>query len=123
MDMQNCTLCPRLCHVDRTKNYGVCHASDKVEIALVSLHQWEEPCLSGTNGAGTVFFSHCNMRCIFCQNHEISTEGKGFPVTVGVSAELICIPYLTLTSGTTDIPGTILYFEISSSKTILTGTL
>ena len=41
MDMQNCTLCPRLCHVDRTKNYGVCHASDKVEIALVSLHQWE----------------------------------------------------------------------------------
>ena len=43
MDMQNCTLCPRLCHVDRTKNYGVCHASDKVEIALVSLHQWEEP--------------------------------------------------------------------------------
>ena len=53
MDMQNCTLCPRLCHVDRTKNYGVCHASDKVEIALVSLHQWEEPCLSGTNGAGT----------------------------------------------------------------------
>ncbi len=76
MDMQNCTLCPRLCHVDRTKNYGVCLASDKVEIALVSLHQWEEPCLSGTNGAGTVFFSHCNMRCIFCQNHEISTEGK-----------------------------------------------
>lgn len=55
MDMQNCTLCPRLCHVDRTKNYGVCHASDKVEIALVSLHRWEEPCLSGTNGAGTVF--------------------------------------------------------------------
>lgn len=82
MDMQNCTLCPRLCHVDRTKNYGICHASDKVEIALVSLHQWEEPCLSGTNGAGTVFFSHCNMRCIFCQNHEISTEGKGYEVTI-----------------------------------------
>lgn len=82
MDMQNCTLCPRLCHVDRTKNYGICHASDKVDIALVSLHQWEEPCLSGTKGAGTVFFSHCNMRCIFCQNHEISTEGKGYSVTV-----------------------------------------
>ena len=88
MDMQNCTLCPRLCHVDRTKNYGVCHASDKVEIALVSLHQWEEPCLSGTNGAGTVFFSHCNMRCIFCQNHEISTEGKGFPVTIERLAQI-----------------------------------
>ena len=88
MDMQNCTLCPRLCHVDRTKNYGVCLASDKVEIALVSLHQWEEPCLSGTNGAGTVFFSHCNMRCIFCQNHEISTEGKGFPVTIERLAQI-----------------------------------
>jgi pyruvate-formate lyase-activating enzyme len=59
-----------------------------VEIALVSLHQWEEPCLSGTNGAGTVFFSHCNMRCIFCQNHEISTEGKGFPVTIERLAQI-----------------------------------
>lgn len=81
MDMQNCTLCPRLCHADRTKSFGFCHASDKVDIALVSLHQWEEPCLSGTNGAGTVFFSHCSMRCIFCQNHEISTEGKGITVS------------------------------------------
>ena len=45
MDMQNCTLCPRMCNVDRRKSFGVCHASDKVEVALVSLHQWEEPCL------------------------------------------------------------------------------
>lgn len=89
MDMQNCTLCPRLCHVDRTKNYGICHASDKVEIALVSLHQWEEPCLSGTKGAGTVFFSHCSMHCIFCQNHEISTEGKGIPVTIERLAQIL----------------------------------
>lgn len=88
MDMQNCTLCPRLCAVDRTKRFGVCHASDKVDIALVSLHQWEEPCLSGTNGAGTVFFSHCNMRCIFCQNHEISTEGKGITVSIERLAQI-----------------------------------
>ena len=88
MDMQNCTLCPRMCNVDRRKSFGVCHASDKVEVALVSLHQWEEPCLSGTNGAGTVFFSHCSMRCIFCQNHEISTEGKGYEVTIERLAEI-----------------------------------
>ncbi len=78
---EECTLCPRLCHVNRHENFGFCHAKDSVEIALVSLHKWEEPCLSGTNGAGTVFFSHCNMRCIFCQNHEISTEGKGISVS------------------------------------------
>ena len=56
MNMQNCTLCPRNCHADRTKQYGFCHASSEVEVALVSLHKWEEPCLSGKNGAGTVFF-------------------------------------------------------------------
>lgn len=86
--MQNCTLCPRLCHVDRTCKFGICHASDKVEVALVSLHRWEEPCLSGTNGAGTVFFSHCNLRCIFCQNYEISTEGKGYTVSINRLAEI-----------------------------------
>ena len=51
-------------------------------MALVSLHAWEEPCLSGKTGAGTVFFSHCNMRCCFCQNHEISREGKGLTVSI-----------------------------------------
>ena len=76
MNMQNCTLCPRNCHADRTRGYGFCRAGEEAEIALVSLHRWEEPCLSGQNGAGTVFFSHCSMQCIFCQNHEISTESK-----------------------------------------------
>lgn len=86
--MQNCTLCPRNCHADRTKQYGFCHASSEVEVALVSLHKWEEPCLSGKNGAGTVFFSHCSMKCIFCQNHEISTEGKGLKVSIERLAEI-----------------------------------
>lgn len=85
---KDCTLCPRLCHVDRTIRRGICNASDKVEVALVSLHRWEEPCLSGTNGAGTVFFSHCNLRCIFCQNHEISTEGKGYEVSIERLAQI-----------------------------------
>ena len=85
---KSCSLCPRSCRIDRTKKLGICRANDEVSLALVSLHQWEEPCLSGTNGAGTVFFSHCNMRCIFCQNHEISTEGKGFVVSTGRLAEI-----------------------------------
>ena len=88
MNMQNCILCPRNCHADRTKQYGFCHASSEVEVALVSLHKWEEPCLSGKNGAGTVFFSHCSMKCIFCQNHEISTEGKGLKVSIERLAEI-----------------------------------
>lgn len=85
---RDCTLCPRLCHVDREHKFGICNASDKVEVALVSLHRWEEPCLSGTNGAGTVFFSHCNLRCIFCQNYEISTEGKGYEVSIERLAQI-----------------------------------
>lgn len=55
----------------------MCHAPDQLKVALVSLHPWEEPPISGTTGAGTVFFSHCNLRCAFCQNHDISASGNG----------------------------------------------
>ncbi|MCD8243617.1 MAG: hypothetical protein LUD38_07465 [Parabacteroides sp.] len=78
---QQCTLCPRKCNVDRSllpiPKRSICQASKAVKIALVSLHHWEEPCLSGTRGAGTVFFSHCNLKCCFCQNWDISQELKG----------------------------------------------
>lgn len=80
---QSCYLCPRNCGVDRRYERGFCGAGSKVKIALVSLHKWEEPCLIGTDGrgAGTVFFSYCNLRCCYCQNHAISHEGSGFEVT------------------------------------------
>ena len=81
MDLTDCTLCPRRCHVDRRNAAGFCGGGMKAKIALVSLHPWEEPCLTGTRGAGTVFFSHCNLRCIYCQNHEISHGGKGIEVS------------------------------------------
>jgi len=80
-EMRHCHLCPRRCGADRTKKPGFCGAGERARIALVSLHPWEEPCLTGENGAGTVFFSFCNLRCCFCQNHEISHEGKGFEVS------------------------------------------
>lgn len=69
-----CKLCPRECGADRTKEKGFCGAGDKVVVARASLHKWEEPCISYKNGAGTVFFSGCNLHCCFCQNNKISNE-------------------------------------------------
>ncbi len=88
IDLHNCRLCPRDCGVDRYKGTGFCGAGDKARVALVSLHPWEEPCLTGDKGAGTVFFSYCNLRCCFCQNHEISHGGKGEEVTEERLAEI-----------------------------------
>lgn len=88
LDITNCNLCPRRCGVNRTQRAGFCGAGEKVRIALVSLHQWEEPCLVGERGAGTVFFSYCNLRCVYCQNHEISHGGKGQEVSVERLAEI-----------------------------------
>ena len=73
---KKCMQCPHRCNVDRDKVVGRCKAGDKIEIGGVSLHKFEEPCISGENGSGTVFFSKCNMNCVFCQNYEISNLGK-----------------------------------------------
>lgn len=79
MDMlKSCMLCPRNCKVNRHKSVGFCGASDKVKLAYYSLHQWEEPVISGENGSGTVFFSNCNLRCLFCQNKKISTDRNSY---------------------------------------------
>lgn len=75
--LKKCNLCSRNCGVNRYESLGFCKASDKVKVAYYSLHQWEEPVISGINGSGTVFFSNCNLKCIFCQNKKISTLGYG----------------------------------------------
>ena len=75
--LKNCNLCPRNCGVDRTTTIGACGANDKLKLAYYSLHQWEEPVISGSHGSGTIFFSNCNLKCIFCQNKKISTGGYG----------------------------------------------
>lgn len=80
--LSNCNLCPRNCGVDREKTVGFCKAGIDVKVARVALHNWEEPCISGTKGSGTVFFSNCNLRCVFCQNHEISQEQVGKEISV-----------------------------------------
>ena len=79
---QECTLCPHKCKIDRNINIGRCKAGNKIEIGGVSLHKFEEPCISGQNGSGTVFFSKCNLNCVFCQNYEISNLGNGRKIEI-----------------------------------------
>ena len=79
---QECTLCPHKCKIDRNLNIGRCKAGNKIEIGGVSLHKFEEPCISGKNGSGTVFFSKCNLNCVFCQNYEISNLGNGRKIEI-----------------------------------------
>ena len=76
-----CNLCPRGCNVDRAKETGHCGATDEILLARASVHLWEEPPISGTNGSGTVFFSGCNLGCVYCQNYEISHMVKGKAVS------------------------------------------
>ncbi|MCM1114787.1 MAG: radical SAM protein [Clostridium sp.] len=76
-----CSICPRHCNIDRDIQYGFCRSKSKFKLARAALHYWEEPCISGKQGSGAVFFSGCNLRCAFCQNYEISREGKGIEVT------------------------------------------
>ncbi len=75
--LENCMLCPRKCGINRYKENGVCGANNKIKLAYYSLHMWEEPPISGKNGSGTIFFSNCNMKCIYCQNKKISIDGYG----------------------------------------------
>lgn len=83
-----CTLCPRQCGVDRNNANGFCGAGERLRIARAALHHWEEPCISGTNGSGAVFFSGCVMRCVYCQNYDISAENKGADITVERLADI-----------------------------------
>ncbi|MGN1420802.1 MAG: radical SAM protein [Eubacterium sp.] len=76
-----CSICPRHCNVDREKTVGYCQSKESFKIARAALHFWEEPCISGKNGSGAVFFSGCNLRCVFCQNYEISRENKGIEIS------------------------------------------
>lgn len=76
-----CSICPRHCNVDRDNAVGYCQSKSTFRVARAALHFWEEPCISGKNGSGTVFFSGCNLRCAFCQNFEISRDNKGVDIT------------------------------------------
>ena len=89
MNLSSCEICPHRCKVNRANGIkGRCKCDDKIKIALASIHNFEEPCISGTKGSGTVFFSNCNLNCIYCQNYEISQLGKGKEITIHELAEI-----------------------------------
>ena len=83
-----CELCPRMCGVDRAQKRGFCGMGDKITAAKAMLHFWEEPCVSGERGSGAVFFSGCVMKCVFCQNYDISSENVGREISEERLAEI-----------------------------------
>ena len=87
--LSNCNLCPRKCGVNRLQGQlGFCKASKEIKVAKACLYYWEEPCISGSNGSGTIFFSNCNLECVFCQNHEISSSGIGVEISIQRLSEI-----------------------------------
>ena len=88
-ELDECKICPHKCKINRNEGkIGRCKAGKDVKIALASIHNFEEPCISGINGSGTVFFSNCNLNCIYCQNYEISQLGKGKEISIDHLAEI-----------------------------------
>ena len=82
-----CNLCPRKCNIDRKSHTGWCKTGENIKIAKTMLHMWEEPCISGTNGSGAIFFSGCSLKCVYCQNKDISHDGYGKEYTKEELAE------------------------------------
>lgn len=87
--LSQCTLCPRNCHCDRTNGKkGYCKVSEQLLVARAALHMWEEPCISGESGSGTVFFSGCALGCVYCQNYNIAKAITGKIITVERLAQI-----------------------------------
>ncbi|MEA3506788.1 MAG: radical SAM protein, partial [Elusimicrobiota bacterium] len=87
--LKNCRICPVECGTNRTTGRGKCGAGDKVEISSWNLHFGEEPVISGKQGSGTIFFTHCSLRCIFCQNYPISHMGNGSVCSLNELADIM----------------------------------
>jgi len=82
MDLKNCNICPKECHINREKELGFCRCGISLKIARYSRHMWEEPCISGTNGSGTIFFTGCNIKCIYCQNYKLLEDNIGKDISI-----------------------------------------
>lgn len=120
---RSCIICPHQCGVNRNQGQlGRCMAPARPKVAKTMLHQWEEPCLSGTRGSGAVFFSHCNLHCIFCQNHTISQEGNGRELTEAELAEIFFAlekqgaHNINLVSPTPYVPSIVKALQIAKEK-------
>ena len=88
-ELEKCKICPHNCGINRLNgNIGRCKSNGNIKLAMASIHNFEEPCISGENGSGTVFFSNCNMNCVFCQNYKISQQGLGREISIEELAEI-----------------------------------
>lgn len=121
--LTKCKICPHECNINRNEGkIGRCKSKDKVKIALYSTHDFEEPCISGKKGSGTVFFSNCNLNCIFCQNYEISQEGKGKEIEIEELAEIFLkqqkrkVENINLVTPTSYVPQIIEAIKIAKNK-------
>lgn len=118
--LEKCAICPHNCGINRLNNkIGRCKSKDTVKVALYSTHNFEEPCISGKKGSGTVFFSNCNMNCVFCQNYEISQQGKGKEISIEELAEIFIkqqekdVENINLVTPTSYVPQIIEAIEIA----------
>ena len=122
-ELKECKLCPHKCGVNRIEGkVGRCHAGAKVKIALSSLHYFEEPCISGENCSGTVFFTGCNLRCKFCQNYKVSQELSGTEIEIEDLADIFLdlqsknANNINLVTGVMYIPHIIEALKLAKSK-------
>ena len=119
---RSCTLCPRECHADRTTSTGFCGAGHELRAARAALHMWEEPCISGTTGSGTVFFSGCTLRCVFCQNFQLSHENYGKTISVSRLADIFLelqekgAANINLVTGTQFAPSIVRALDLAKPK-------
>lgn len=121
--LEKCTVCPHNCNINRlSSEIGRCKAKDTIKIALFSIHNFEEPCISGKNGSGTIFFSNCNMNCVYCQNYEISQLSRGKEITISELADIFLIQQekkvenINLVTPTSYVPQIIEAIKIAKSK-------
>lgn len=122
-NLEKCTICPHNCGINRTKGQvGRCKSKETVKIALYSTHNFEEPCISGKKGSGTVFFSNCNMNCVFCQNYEISQKEKGKEISIQELAHIFIkqqqndVENINLVTPTSYVPQIIEAIKIAKKK-------
>lgn len=123
MLLQDCSLCPRQCHVNRISGKkGYCGMGSSIRAARAALHMWEEPCISGEKGSGAVFFSGCGLRCCFCQNRDIAIGDRGKEVSVERLADIFLeleqkgAANLNLVTGAHYVPQIIQALELAGKK-------
>ena len=121
--LTKCEICPHECGINRNEGYiGRCKSKANIKIALYSTHNFEEPCISGEKGSGTVFFSSCNLNCVFCQNYEISQEGKGKEIEIEELADIFLrqqeknVENINLVTPTSYVPQIIEAIKIAKGK-------